>query len=181
MLVVIIPLAPYPQAVVVCLGTVSYRQELKCLRHKNTHEEEYVVFAKTPSIKRMTRQRRLMMEILRRKNWHPTAEEIYGIVRMRIPKISLGTVYRNLDMLSRDGIIQKVGAAGAQRRYDGNPIPHFHVQCKKCMDVWDAEVTPESWSMPVLSSCPDFQVTGVRLIFEGYCSQCRHEENEPGE
>ena len=57
----------------------------------------------------------------------------------------------------------------------------IHVQCKKCLDVWDAEVAPESWSMPVLSSCPDFQVTGVRLIFEGYCSQCRHEENEPGE
>lgn len=138
------------------------------------------MFVEAPSILRMTRQRRTLMEILRRKNWHPTAEEIYGIVRERMPKISLGTVYRNLDILARDGVIQKIEGAGAYRRFDGNPMPHFHVQCLNCMEVWDAEVTPDSWPLPVLSSCPDFRVTGIRLIFEGYCSQCRSEMDGPG-
>ena len=128
------------------------------------------------SLQRMTRQRKLLMEILDRRNWHPTAEEVYGLVRQRAPKISLGTVYRNLDVLSRQGIIQKIEAAGVQRRYDGNPKPHFHAQCLQCLEVWDAETDEEGFLPPALVSCPDFLTTGYRVVFEGYCAQCRPQE-----
>jgi Fur family transcriptional regulator, ferric uptake regulator len=128
---------------------------------------------KKVSLQRMTRQRRLLMQVLDRKNWHPTAEEIYDIVRERAPRISLGTVYRNLDILSREGIVQKVDAAGLQRRFDGNPKPHSHAQCLECLEVWDVETAPESFFEPVLVMCPDFRITGYKLVYEGYCSKCR--------
>jgi Fur family ferric uptake transcriptional regulator len=56
----------------------------------------------------MTRQRRVILEELRKVNTHPSADEIYEIVRKRLPRISLGTVYRNLEILSESGDIQKL-------------------------------------------------------------------------
>lgn len=136
---------------------------------------------KDMTLQRMTRQRKILMEVLDRKNWHPTAEEIYGIVRMRAPKISLGTVYRNLDILTREGIIQKVETSGTQRRYDGNPKPHFHIQCLECLEVWDIDVSEEQIQAPSLVVSPDFFVTGYRLVFEGYCKDCHLSRSMPEE
>jgi len=64
---------------------------------------------------RMTRQRRIILEELRKVDSHPTADEVYEMVRRQLPRISLGTVYRNLEILSREGLIQKV-VLGARRR-----------------------------------------------------------------
>ena len=68
---------------------------------------------------RMTHQRRIILEELRNTRSHPTADEVYEIVRKRIPKISLGTVYRNLELLSESGVIQKLEIGGTQKRFDG--------------------------------------------------------------
>ena len=131
----------------------------------------------------MTKQRKILMDVLDRKNWHPTAEEVYGIVRERAPRISLGTVYRNLDLLAKQGIIQKIETAGVQRRYDGNPEPHFHAQCLKCRKVWDAEVQPDVFNEPLprLNALPGFTITGYRLVFDGYCLSCRQRSDAPAE
>ncbi len=128
---------------------------------------------KTPtSIQRMTRQRRILIETLDRRNWHPTAEEVYHIVRKKAPKVSLGTVYRNLDILSKEGVIAKIEDAGAQRRYDGNNKPHYHVKCLGCGNVWDVPDEAVSWVREPRVRIPDFTVTGHRLLFEGYCFHC---------
>jgi len=85
---------------------------------------------KTVSLQRMTRQRRALMEVLHRRNWHPTAEEVHGLVRERAPRISLGTVYRNLEVLSSLGLVpgdRGRGPATALRRKPGPPFP-FPVQ-----------------------------------------------------
>ncbi|HDP34353.1 MAG TPA: transcriptional repressor [Candidatus Hydrogenedentes bacterium] len=124
------------------------------------------------SLQRMTRQRRILMEVMDRANWHPTAEEIYNVVRERAPRISLGTVYRNLDVLSREGMIMKIEETGGQRRYDGNPKPHFHVFCLKCGVVRDLHENDINWDGPPEATCPGFTITGFKLVFEGYCSAC---------
>ena len=66
---------------------------------------------------RMTRQRRVILEEIRRTNSHPAADEIYERVRKRLPRISLGTVYRNLDVLCELGEIQRLELSGAMKRY----------------------------------------------------------------
>jgi len=67
---------------------------------------------------RMTRQRRVILEELQSKNNHPSADELYERVRAHLPRISLGTVYRNLEVLCELGEIQKLGLSGPLKRYD---------------------------------------------------------------
>ena len=62
----------------------------------------------------MTRQRRVILEALRGTTSHPTADEVYEMVRRRLPRISLGTVYRNLEILSGEGLVAKLEMAGTQ-------------------------------------------------------------------
>ena len=69
---------------------------------------------------RTTRQRQVILEELQKLQSHPTAAALYEIVRRRVPKISLGTVYRNLELLARTGLIRKLEFAGAEARFDGN-------------------------------------------------------------
>ena len=67
---------------------------------------------------RNTRQRRIILEELRGVKSHPTAVEIFERVRRRLPKISLGTVYRNLDLLTRLGMIQKLEWSAGEARFE---------------------------------------------------------------
>ena len=70
---------------------------------------------------RMTLQRKKIMEVVREGNSHPSADEIYKRVRSFLPRISLGTVYRNLEVLSKMGKIQKLELSGSLKRFDWNP------------------------------------------------------------
>ena len=81
---------------------------------------------------RMTRQREVILEELRKVNTHPSADEVYEMVRKRLPRISLGTVYRNLEILSESGDIQKLEPGCTLKRFDGNPSEHSHIRCIRC-------------------------------------------------
>lgn len=86
---------------------------------------------------RMTRQRAVILEELRKTKSHPTADELYSIVRERLPRISLGTVYRNLDFLADSGEIRRLEAAGSTKRFDGDISWHQHVRCLRCGRIGD--------------------------------------------
>ena len=79
---------------------------------------------KTTNMQRMTDQRRVILEELRATKSHPTADELYRDVRRRLPKISLGTVYRNLDILNKAGMINKLDFGSGQSRYDADLSNH---------------------------------------------------------
>ena len=91
----------------------------------------------------MTRQRRVILEELRKVNTHPSADEIYEIVRKRLPRISLGTVYRNLEILSEYGDIQKLEPGCSLKRFDGNPNEHCHIRCVSCDRIADAPMASD--------------------------------------
>lgn len=121
---------------------------------------------------RMTQQRTVILEELRKLKTHPTADELYHIVRHRLPKISLGTVYRNLVFLTESGQITRLESAGSINRFDANIEPHQHVRCVGCGCV--ADVHP---SMPAPSpdqvSVPGFaRVLQARVEFDGLCEEC---------
>ena len=77
---------------------------------------------RTNRLQRNSRQRQVILEELRKLTSHPTAAVLYAVVRRRLPKISLGTVYRNLELLARMGVVQKLELAGGEARFDGRSL-----------------------------------------------------------
>lgn len=124
---------------------------------------------------RMTRQRQVILEELRRACSHPGADELYARVRKRLPRISLGTVYRNLEVLSANGEIQKIETGGSLKRFDGNPEPHYHIRCLRCQKVVDAPVAVMPHVEKLLDGKTDFIITGHRIEFLGICPKCQLE------
>ena len=122
---------------------------------------------------RMTRQRQVILEELRRVCTHPGADEIYTLVRRRLPRISLGTVYRNLEVLAELGEIQKIEMGGTLKRFDGNAEAHYHLRCIACQQVFDAPVAPMENIERLLAGKTDFKVLGHRLEFVGICASCQ--------
>ncbi len=128
---------------------------------------------------RMTQQRRTIMEVLDGAKNHPPADEIYEKVRRRLPRISLGTVYRNLDVLAEHGMIQKLEFAGSQRRFDGDASGHYHVRCAGCGSVADAPVKPIEKIENDPHGATDYEITGHRLEFIGLCPRCKPKKQRP--
>jgi len=122
---------------------------------------------------RMTIQRRIITEELKKLTSHPTAEQIYHIVRERLPKISLGTVYRNLDFLSKNNIIRKLDIDKDKARYDAEKREHYHVRCVRCGKIGDIFNMPKMNIEKEVSKFTDYDVLGYRLEFLGICPQCR--------
>ena len=121
---------------------------------------------------RMTRQRRVILEELRKHNNHPTADALYERVRKRLPRISLGTVYRNLEILSALGEVQTLEMSGSQKRYDGNPCKHYHIRCMHCGRVDDAPIAPMNQIEDELYGSTVYTIIGHRLEFIGLCPEC---------
>ena len=121
---------------------------------------------------RMTRQRQVILEELRKVCTHPSADEIYAMVRKRLPRISLGTVYRNLEILSELGEIQKLESAGTLKRFDGNPNAHYHVRCLQCQRVEDTPMAPMKELEEMVREHTDFRIMGHNMEFVGLCPAC---------
>jgi Fur family ferric uptake transcriptional regulator len=124
----------------------------------------------------MTNQRRIILDEVRKLCSHPTAMEVYEMVRKRLPRVSLGTVYRNLEFLSDIGLIQKLEMAGTQKRFDGRVENHYHMRCVRCHRLEDLNVGPISAIDQALAGVSDFEVLWHRLEFMGLCPACRRRE-----
>lgn len=120
----------------------------------------------------MTRQRQVILQELRRVNTHPSADEVYEMVRRLLPRISLGTVYRNLEILSELGEIQKIEICGKLKRFDGNTRDHYHLRCLNCHRIDDVPEGIHFNFNSSLSSDTGYAITGHRLEFVGLCPKC---------
>lgn len=125
---------------------------------------------------KMTKQRKVILEVLRKTDSHPSADKIYEDVRKKIPDVSLGTIYRNLDKLSESGHILKLDKGLGQRRYDGNTHPHYHMVCKACCQIFDV---PENVEISVdfdEEELDGFNVNDYVFMLRGTCSRCISEK-----
>lgn len=122
---------------------------------------------------RVTKQRLIILDTLRNTTNHPTAENIYDLVKLQIPDISLGTVYRTLGVLEELNLLQKISCGESYSRYDANVEKHYHAICLECGRILD-----------VRGNLPDdleehffvetgFTITEHGLTFGGYCKDCK--------
>jgi Fur family transcriptional regulator, ferric uptake regulator len=125
-----------------------------------------------PVAGRQTRQRRAILEALQRLTSHPTATELYEVVRRRLPKISLGTVYRNLDALTRAGAIRKLEPGHGEARFDGDCGRHYHVRCVRCGRLADVHGLAPDVQPEVAARLTGFRILGHALEFVGVCRGC---------
>ena len=98
------------------------------------------------------------------------------MVRGQLPRISLGTVYRNLEILTALGEIQTLELGGSQKRYDGVPQKHYHIRCIHCGCVEDAPIAPLQTLEDKLYGSTVFTIMGHRLEFIGLCPECSQNE-----
>jgi Fur family ferric uptake transcriptional regulator len=122
---------------------------------------------------RMTTQRQVILEELKKLKTHPTAGELCQIVRERLPRISLGTVYRNLEILARQGMIQKLDLGGTEMRFDGTVENHYHLRCLNCGRVADVEMEVLGGLENRVTGQAGYEVFSHRLEFVGLCPDCR--------
>ena len=122
-------------------------------------------------------QRELIKKTVLDNRIHPTAEDVYLIVKAEHPNISLATVYRNLNSLSEKGLIKKISLPNAKDRFDGETNEHYHVSCTECNKIFDI-------CLAVLSQLDDevykktgVYVTGHELIIKGVCPECKKTKN----
>ncbi len=120
---------------------------------------------------RRSKQRELILEELKALTCHPTADELYEIVRKRLANISLGTVYRNLDLMASTGIILKI-ESGGKNRFDGNAMPHPHLRCTECGKVEDI-MFDVNLPTPSELEANGYEVTGCTIEYYGICPNCK--------
>lgn len=126
----------------------------------------------------MTNQREMILQELRKSKEHLTADELYECVKKTMPRISLATVYRNLEILSEAGIIAKLEVSGRQKRFDSDISHHDHIFCVQCQRVDNFSLDREKLGLQHLQSVNGYTVTGYRLEFVGLCKKCRDKLKE---
>lgn len=123
-------------------------------------------------------QREAILEVLRACESHPTADELYAMLRSRMPRLSLATVYRNLEQLANAGIVLALDGAGA-RRFDGNIVPHYHKRCSSCGCVSDLPDTDfESLDGIISAILPKIECDSCSIEFAGTCDKCNTKKPE---
>jgi Fur family ferric uptake transcriptional regulator len=94
------------------------------------------------------------------------------MVRERLPRIGLGTVYRNLDLLAEKGIIKKIEVGGEQKRFDGDTSAHYHIRCVECNRVEDIFIERRKELEKNAASCCSYKILDHHVQFSGICNHC---------
>ena len=122
--------------------------------------------------KRNSRQRQMILDAVSKRHDHPTADEIYLDVRAKDEKISRGTVYRNLGVLTENREISNVKLPAADR-YDCRIDYHYHLLCTECNKVFDAPHIYHREFDEKAEEDTGFLIKRHRVVFEGVCPECR--------
>lgn len=123
---------------------------------------------------RLTTIRQVILEELTNATSHPTANEVYELVRERLPRIGLRTVYRNLDFLADSGVILRIELGGTPKRFDASSYHHYHVRCSSCGKV---EIINIPFQLhindAVLATNCCYDLLMHHIEFTGVCKDCQ--------
>jgi len=118
---------------------------------------------------RYSKQRELIKNIVKGTSSHPTADWVYNEAKKKISSISLGTVYRNLNQLSQDGII-KIIYDNNIARYDWNTVSHDHLKCQKCGEITDFQIHTQELQNKVWNQYK-FETDNIEINITGTCNK----------
>ena len=124
--------------------------------------------------RRVTRQRRLVMQVLQENPGHLEVEAVHSLAKESDPKISLATVYRTLAVLKEMGMVKDHALGESHAHFEAAPeTPHYHFTCQKCGRVVEFDAPQVKQVVHTLSRREGLQVTDVHLFLSGYCAKCR--------
>jgi Fe2+ or Zn2+ uptake regulation protein len=124
-----------------------------------------------------TPQRQAIYELLAADSSHPTAEDVFSRLRPKLPSLSLGTVYRTIDMLVKLGLLQRVTAGSGESRFDADVELHGHLVCMHCSAVFDFHAKATS-APSAAAKRTGFRIVGQQWHAHGICRECR--KSSPG-
>lgn len=124
---------------------------------------------------RYSHQRELILKEVLSRTDHPTAEQICTSLRAVCPRLSLGTVYRDLNTLVAIGKVRRVSIPGEADRFDGELGSHQHMFCRNCRRVISLPIAPEQLESLVMS-CLGIKVENYSLTVFGLCEECAKQE-----
>jgi len=123
---------------------------------------------------RVTNQRALILEIIRRGQGHLDADEVYRQAREKQPRLSLSTVYRTLQLLKRLGLVEEVHFDEAHHHYEVKPSSeHHHLVCLGCGKVIEFSYPLTRYVKRNVPEAKDFEVVDAEIRMTGYCPRCR--------
>ena len=121
------------------------------------------------TLRRYSRQRERIYQAVHASQEHPSAQMVYDLLREELPRLSLGTVYRNLHQMAQEGMLQEL--KGPTARFDACLAPHAHIRCTCCGRVMDLSALEEP--APVRSAAEaGWQMERYSLMLEGICPAC---------
>lgn len=126
-----------------------------------------------------THQRQVLFEVVQEMEGHPSPEEIYARVRRRIPSISLATVYKNLHLFIRSGIVGEVSLHHGSLRVETNRTTHHHLVCRGCKSITDLDEKSFKLKMERDYVSPAFQVERYSIEVVGLCPACKKTSTMP--
>lgn len=121
-----------------------------------------------------SRQREAIKEYLMSTKEHPTADTVYMHIRQENPNISLGTVYRNLNLLTELGEIKRLSCGDGSDRFDATTEQHYHVLCKSCNRVFDLDIEPLNEINKIANEAFAGSIDGHSILFNGTCDECKN-------
>ncbi len=121
---------------------------------------------------RKSRQRDRILEILRGTKTHPTAEWVHARLRRDMPRVSLGTVYRNLGQLAAQGVVRRIAFGASVDRFEANVLSHHHFVCDRCGAVADLEVPVDEALTRRLGRTAGVKAQRHEIRLYGTCARC---------
>lgn len=125
-----------------------------------------------PLKSRLTKQRQLILDLLRQDHSHPTVDDLYKKVKAMMPGVSLATVYRNLNWLTKLGVVREISMPDQVSRWDGGQSDHDHFICHVCKKIYD--IPKYRLEKKYLSG--RHRIGGFKLELSGICEHCQHKE-----
>lgn len=123
--------------------------------------------------KRNTIQKKLVLETVRKLHSHPSAEQVYDCVSAEHPTISKATVYRNLNSLVEDGLLQKIAMPCEADRFDDTVEEHYHLRCLGCNQVMDLPMEYQRELNEKAAQNSECTIEAHNLLFIGWCKHCK--------
>jgi Fe2+ or Zn2+ uptake regulation protein len=124
-----------------------------------------------PTTKRSLQQDAVRAAIVDRSD-HPTAEQVHETARCDCPKISLATVYRNLDKLVDEGVVEKFSVPDEPDHYDPAQGEHYHVRCRCCGKIYDVEAKLARRLTKLIHKQTGVETQSIQLLADGVCQKC---------